>query len=155
MNFQKISDWKVVRMVLDLLKQGMTPEKIALCVALGVSIGIFPVLGTTTALCTAVVFIFKVNFPLIQLVNYLVYPLQLILILPFIRCGETLFRTEPIPLSVPRMLEMFKNDFFGAIQSLWVVTLHAVAVWLIAGPLLAAALYFVIKPLITRLKGSR
>ena len=141
--------------MLDLLKQGITPEKLALCAALGIALGIFPVLGSTTLLCAAAAFVFKVNLPLIQLVNYLAYPLQLILILPFISAGEFVFRTESIPLSVTQMLGMIKNDFFGAIQSLWIVTLHAMAVWLVVGPLLTLALYFLLKPLIAKLRLSR
>lgn len=152
---KNFKDWKITRLLLDLLKQGITPEKLALCTALGIAIGIFPVLGSTTLLCAAAAFIFKVNLPLIQLVNYLAYPLQLILILPFIRAGEFVFRAEPIALSVPQMLGMIKNDIWGAIQSLWIVTLHAMAVWLVVGPLLTLTLYFLLKPLIAKLRLSR
>jgi uncharacterized protein (DUF2062 family) len=42
---------RLVRPLLNLLRQGVTPEKIALSVALGVMLGVFPVLGATTALC--------------------------------------------------------------------------------------------------------
>jgi uncharacterized protein (DUF2062 family) len=39
----------LVRPILDLLRQGVTPEKIALSLALGMALGVFPVLGSTTA----------------------------------------------------------------------------------------------------------
>ena len=42
---------RLVRPVLELLRQGVTPEKIALSLTLGVALGVFPVLGSTTALC--------------------------------------------------------------------------------------------------------
>jgi uncharacterized protein (DUF2062 family) len=37
---------KLVRPLVDLLRQGVSPEKIALSVALGVTLGVFPVLGS-------------------------------------------------------------------------------------------------------------
>ncbi len=155
MKLKKFGDWKVVHRILDLLKQGITPEKIALCTALGISIGIFPVLGSTTLLCTLAAFIFKVNLPLIQLVNYLAYPLQLLLILPFIRAGEFLFREAPITLAVPQMLQMIRQDVLGAIRSLWTVTLHAMAVWLFIGPLLTVILTRILTPVIRKLGVKR
>ncbi|MEQ1352439.1 MAG: hypothetical protein ABLT11_00385 [Candidatus Acidiferrum sp.] len=36
---------KIVRPVVDLLRQGITPEKIALSIACGLILGIFPALG--------------------------------------------------------------------------------------------------------------
>ena len=49
------SFWKrrVVTPLIAQLKQGVTPEKLALTVALGLVLGIFPILGATTLLCGA------------------------------------------------------------------------------------------------------
>ena len=80
--------------IADLLKQGITPEKIALTVALGAFIGTIPMLGTTTILCTVVALALRLNLPAIQMVNGIVYPLQLILLIPFYRLGAWLFRTD-------------------------------------------------------------
>ena len=59
--------------IVDLLRQGITPEKIALSIALGAVLGIFPVLGSTTLLCAAAAFILRLNMPAIQVVNFLIY----------------------------------------------------------------------------------
>jgi hypothetical protein len=42
---------RVVAPIVALLTQGITPEKIALSLAFGIVLGIFPVLGSTTVLC--------------------------------------------------------------------------------------------------------
>jgi hypothetical protein len=42
---------RVVQPVIDLLTQGISPEKIALSLAFGIVLGVFPVLGSTTLLC--------------------------------------------------------------------------------------------------------
>ena len=44
----------VWRPVLDQLRQGITPERIAWSVALGLVVGIVPVLGIATGLCAVV-----------------------------------------------------------------------------------------------------
>lgn len=60
---------RLIRPILDLLRQGVTPEKIALSLALGVALGVFPVLGSTTALCALAALVLRLNLPAIQIVN--------------------------------------------------------------------------------------
>ena len=78
---------KLRALVLDQLRQGITPEKIALTIALAAGIGVFPLLGTTTVLCFAIGVPLRLNQALMQLVNYLVYPLQIAGIYLFVRIG--------------------------------------------------------------------
>src|SRR3954466_5116036 len=79
---------RLVEPVLKLLRQGATPEKIPLSLAFGLGIGIFPVLRISTVLCTVLALALRLNLPAIQLVNYLASPVQLALIIPFVRVGE-------------------------------------------------------------------
>src|SRR5437868_2134446 len=99
---------RVVALILAQLRQGITPEKIALTIALGTALGIFPILGSSTVLCAITAIRLRLNQPIIQLVNYLVYPLQLVLLLPFYRSGESLFRQPHVPIfSVSELVERF------------------------------------------------
>src|SRR5579872_7109762 len=105
--------------IVSLLTQGITPEKIALSVAFGIVLGTFPVLGSTTVLCAVAALIFQLNLPAIQLVNYLIYPVQLFLLVPFIRMGEKLFRTTPMQLSLAQILTLVRADVRHAVETLW------------------------------------
>lgn len=136
--------------MLDLLKQGITPEKLALSVGLGVSLGIFPVIGSTTILCTAFGLLFRVNQVAIQLVNYFAYPLQLAFLIPFFQLGAFLFQTEPLPFSIEDVFTMLTTDTFAAIQALWLANLRAVAAWLLVGPFLCFLIYRILIPIFTR-----
>ena len=82
-----------------MLKEGMSLRKIALCLALGTVLGIFPVLGATTLLCTIAALALRLNLPAIQFVNYMVYPLQLVLLAPFYGAGSWLFNQQNWPLT--------------------------------------------------------
>jgi hypothetical protein len=145
---------RLVQPVVALLTQGITAEKIALSLAFGISLGIFPVLGSTSLLCAIVAVIFRLNLPAIQLVNWFVYPLQLMLFVPFIRAGEFLFRARPLSLSLAQMVAMAHADLLHAISSLWLVTLEAVSAWLLVGPLLTFLLYVCLSPAVRRLAPS-
>jgi uncharacterized protein (DUF2062 family) len=73
------------------LRQGISPQRLALTLALGFAIGCIPVLGVTTALCVIVALGLRLNFPAIQAANWAAAPLQLVLLVPFVRLGGRLF----------------------------------------------------------------
>ena len=87
-----------------LLGQGHTPEKVALSVALGITLGLFPIFGTTTLLCVAAAMALRLNHPAIQITNQLMYPIQIPLIVVFIRLGESMLGAAPIPFSAALMV---------------------------------------------------
>jgi uncharacterized protein (DUF2062 family) len=122
---------KIVEPVVALIKRGISPERISLGMACGIVLGIFPVLGATTILCGLAAIIFRLNLAATQLVNYLVYPLQIMLIIPFFHLGALLFQVEPLPLSAQELIALLRSDLFGTISSFWGATLRAIAAWLL------------------------
>lgn len=143
---------RVIEPIVNLLRQGITPEKIALSIAFGIALGVFPVIGATTILCALAAIAFRLNLPAIQLVNYFVYPVQIALLLPFIRMGELLFRVrDPIPFSILQILEMIRANVGNAISTLWTSTMHAIVAWVLVGPPAVLLLYWVLAPLMRRL----
>ena len=138
--------------LLAFLKMGITPERLALCIALGFAFGMIPALGTTTILCALTAFILRLNLAAILVVNYFVYPIQLALLLPFIRAGEWLFGTEPLDLSSQLIQRMMKEDLLDTIISLRPTILHALLVWLLVAPIVVTMLYFILRPLLRKLR---
>ncbi len=135
---------RLIAPIMALLTQGITPEKIALSLAFGIVLGIFPVLGSTTVLCAAAALIFQLNLPAIQFVNYLTYPVQLFLLVPFIRMGEKLFRVAPLELSLTQILAMVHADLPHAISTLWLAEVHAMSAWLLIGAPAICLVYFLL-----------
>jgi hypothetical protein len=124
----------VKRQFLLFAGQGTEPESIALSVALGAVLGVFPVFGCPTILCTMAALALGLNLPAIQCVNYCVYPLQFALLLPFIRLGNRLF---PAARGV--------QGIFGVLTAV----LHTIVAWfcvcLPAGLLLYVILFMVLR----------
>ena len=72
------------------LRQGVSPRRLALTLALGFAIGCIPVLGVTSFVCFAVAVALRLNLPAIQAANWVAMPMQVALILPFVRLGRRL-----------------------------------------------------------------
>ena len=146
---------RMVRPIVELLRQGVTPEKLALSLALGVALGVFPVLGTTTALCAIAALVLRLNLPAIQIVNYFVYPAQLGLLIPFFRLGEKLFGAPHLPLSISQIVGMFRASYWHATRTLWTTTWHAAAAWSLVAPLIVTLGYAVLVMVLKRAMRSR
>ena len=101
-----------------LLRQGLSPRGLAWSLAVGLALGVNPVMGTSTLLCALAGVAFRLNQPALQLANYLAYPLQLLLLIPFIRVGERLTGQAPLPLSVSVLVHGAKADAWGTLVSL-------------------------------------
>ena len=144
---------KILNLAKSMLKEGMSLRKIALCLALGTVLGIFPVLGATTLLCTVAALALRLNLPAIQIVNYMVYPLQLIMLAPFYSTGSWLFKQQSWPLINTDLIGSLQNDFWGSIASLWDLTLYAILTWVAISPLLILLLYSATKPVIRALSA--
>ena len=94
--YQKVGSW---------LGQGVSPERLALSLALGLAIGCLPLVGLPTLICAAVALGLRLNLPAIQAANYAALPLQLTLIVPFVRLGGKLHTMVPQGVSLqPAML---------------------------------------------------
>jgi len=145
---------RVVNPLVDLLRQGITPENIALSIALGITLGITPVIGSTSILCFLAAILLRLNIPAIQLVNYLVYPLQIAMLVPFLRIGQWLFAVPPAAVSVAEIFRLIRSDVWGAIATLWTATLHALVAWLALAALAAPILFLVLAPAVRRLGRS-
>jgi len=146
---------KIIDPVVKLLRQGISPEKIALGMAVGVVIGIFPVIGSTTLLCTIAALVLRLNLPAVQLVNYLAYPLQIALLIPFFQFGAWLFGVDPLPLSASQLISMFKTNLWDTIGQLWETTLRAIVAWSLICLPTVAGLYCLLRPLLKKIRSKQ
>ena len=91
------------------LSQGISPRRLSLTLALGFAVGCIPVIGIPTVLCAGLALALRLNLPAIQAANYAAMPLQLALIVPFVRLGKWItssaISTQSARFLVPRALE--------------------------------------------------
>ncbi|MEJ0085801.1 MAG: DUF2062 domain-containing protein [Pseudomonadota bacterium] len=142
---------RLVAPLLALLRQGVTPRKLALSLALGVVFGLVPILGISTPLCALAALALRLNMPAIQLVNYLLTPLQLLSIIPLLRFGEWLARSPRFPITLEAGLALLSKDVFTAVSALSTAIAHATLGWLVLAPPTAFVLVRVLEPVLRHL----
>ena len=127
----------------------MDPSRLALAIASGSVVGVFPVLGVATIICMGIAALYRLNLPAIQLASYLVFPMQIILFFPFLYIGEVLTDNSLDEISKAKLLETFDMGFLPAIQELSQYFILASIGWAFSLAPLFVILYFVLKKLIT------
>ena len=149
--FQK----RVIAPLIHLLRVGATPRQLAWSLAIGVAIGINPIVGSTTLLCLAVAFCFRLNLVASQIANHLSFPIQLALLVAWLRAGQILFRTGLPPLETNDLIHLMRQHPWSTAQLLWTWQWHAIVVWLLVAtvltPLLAAGLHPILRRLLLKL----
>lgn len=146
---------KYLEPIKKLLIQGTSPKMIAIAVSGAFVIGLFPVLGSTTLLCTIFALTFRLNMPLVQLINFSVYPLQLIMLIPFMKLGTVVFGFEKLKYGFDEIVKMISHDTLHAIAILWNVTMQAIGVWLLVAPLFGFLFYLVLHPILKIAKYTK
>lgn len=137
------------------LTQGITPKKIALTIAVGSAVALFPILGTTTLLCFLVAIALRLNQPITQLINQALWPAHLPAIYLCMNLGGRLFGVSYVDLNFRHMGELLWDSPAHFLQEFGVAGLHAIAGWCLLAPFYIAAVYYVTLPLtrgITRAK---
>ena len=107
----------------------LSPGKRALSITIGFYLSLFPVTGLTTILCLLAIVIFKLNPFLVQGINILFMPIQVILMLPFLKAGRIMFFTEKelLPeISQVKLSAFIRSD---SLYYLFESIMGGVAVW--------------------------
>jgi len=136
-----------------LLRQGLSPEGIALSMAFGVAAGVFPVIGATTLLGLALGAAFRLNHPALQLANWVAYPLQVVMIAPLVRLGEWLAGAHPVSFSVQQVVSSFSADPIGTVGRFGLTGLHGILGWIAILPIVVLVLYRTLLPVLREAAG--
>jgi uncharacterized protein (DUF2062 family) len=131
--------------ILHQLTQGVSPEKIALTLAVGSALALFPILGTTTLLCLAAGVILSLNQPILQAINILCGFIWIPLLVAFIRLGDRLTGHPSGAVDLPRMMALARHHPGGFLREFGVTALHAVLGWAATAPLWIPLVYLVVR----------
>jgi uncharacterized protein (DUF2062 family) len=133
------------------LTLGVTPDRLAVTFAVGAVCSLFPFLGFTSLLNLGAGLALRLNQPVLQTLNQLLGPVQLALILVYVRAGESLWGASGDPFTIGEMLSAFRDLTMAEFLTRfgW-AGIHAFTAWLITAPLLAAAVYLPSRPILRR-----
>ena len=126
-----------------LLKQGLTPKELSQSIIMSGLISTIPILGVSTFMITTVSFKRKLNLPVMIALSYLMWPVQIMLIIPFIRVGEFIFSVPRNHHTVEEIISSFQNSFFQTLSQLSFELLCGLGGWLFTAVPVAVVVYWV------------
>lgn len=138
---------RIIDPVVLQLTQGITPEKIALTIAVGGACALFPIFGLTTLLCFLVALVLRLNQPVIQLLNQALWPVHLPAILWLVRLGEVIFGVPHQRFRPREMYRLFWEDTGLFFERFGTTALHAIVAWALLAPFFIAICYYFFLPL--------
>lgn len=149
---------KVKHIILRALTDGLSTRRVSLALAIGLSMGIFPIYGPVSMLCVLLAWVTRLNMPVMLGGVYAMALIKPLLILPFLRLGEWMFRADPMGISLVELSRRFSETPLSTLQAFSWSFLHAIAGWLAVLPLLIPLFYYTSKPIvlgIDRIRISR
>jgi uncharacterized protein (DUF2062 family) len=142
---------RIITPVIDLLRVGCSPRKLAWSLAAGFVIGINPLLGSTTIAALVVAGVLRLNLVASQIANHIVYPLQILLFLLFIKIGDKLFHTGRLPLEGHALFHAARHHPWSTTRQLWTWEWHALIVWAVFAAIACPIIAAILTPILTRL----
>lgn len=138
------------------LTQGVTPGKLAATLAVGTACALFPFFGFTTLLALGAGLALRMNQPILQTLNQLLGPLQLVMILVYVRAGEWIWHAHENRFSIADMLRTFRDASLGEfLQRFGWAGIHAFTAWFISAPLIIIGIYYPLRPVMDKLAALR
>lgn len=150
-----VASWlhrRIVLPILALLRMGATPERLAWSLAVGVVVGVNPLLGSTTLLALGVAAAFRLNFAASQLGNHAMYPVELAMFPVFVKLGSVLFRTARLPWEGRQLLVAARAHPWDTTRVLWQWEWHALVVWAAFAAVALPAIGLGMQPVLTHVQ---
>jgi uncharacterized membrane protein YcfT len=115
--------------------QGANPRSLAVACTVGILIGNLPLFGVTTLLCFLIGLYFRLNQPVIQIVNQLMWVSHILLMPVFLRLGEQIAGVhQPVSLNPVVVAQIFWADLPLFLQNYGLAGLHALLGWMVVAP---------------------
>ncbi len=131
-----------------IFRQGLALKQLAITITVGILVSIFPIFGLTTIALTCIALPFKLNLPIMIVISYIVTPIKLLLLIPFINMGASVFGTEHTLLTVQAIKNSYESSFFNTIKSLSYELLCGFVGWTLLAVPISILLYLVLKVLL-------
>ncbi len=152
--FKQLRPQRLWGLLADQLKQGVSPQKIALTLTLGVCVSAFPLVGTTSLLCLLLGLWLGLNQPIIQFVNWLASPLQMGLLPAFVRLGEWLVRAPRVSFSIPELWARLRSSPAEFLREFGLTGWHGILGWAVVAPAAGIFLYSIFLPVTKHLAAQ-
>ena len=133
------------------LTRGISVDRLAWSISLGIVLGIFPILGSTTLICLLAAWGFRLNHVAMQVFKEAVYPIHLLMIPVFIHLGERIAGVPLVSFSIPELIGKFNADPLLFVRNFGMAAWHGVSAWLLIAPVAAVLIKGLATPIVRHL----
>ena len=123
-------------------REGLSNEKIAFSLTIGIISGFFPVIGLTTSIGLALLLVLRQNFAIGQSVNWLLAPLHLLMIIPFMRLGSIITGHNAVTITLKQIIRAFEPGIWSGLKTVGIMHLYGIIAWSIIAIPAGLIVYF-------------
>jgi len=142
MNFDSLKQTRFYKKLKAFLAQGLSPNMMALSITIGVVIGLMPLLVVNMWVILLLALFIRINVPLALFINYAIWPVHLMMILPFIKLGCITLRVPMNVLDIDHFKNAFATNIMDAFQDMGGQILCGLLGWMIISIPLSLAIFF-------------
>jgi uncharacterized protein (DUF2062 family) len=142
---------RVVSPIVNQLTQGVSPREITLTLALGGTLGVFPIFGVTTMLCLVAGYLLKLNQVILQSANWMVAFIHPVLLLLFVRLGERVVGAEAMPFVPSELIVEFNASPAAFMKRFGMTGLHGILGWSLIAPATFGFAYWLMSALLRKI----
>ncbi len=143
---------KQLQYIRNTLKQGIDPHHLALTCILPVLIGLIPVWGVSSLLLTFLALRFKLNLVLIQLLSWLMTPLQLVAMYFFFQKGNEMMGEQAKPIDFAMLQAIWQTGWLHTLHFIYQMHVYAFLLWLVSASIAGLLFYPILKFIFIQLK---
>lgn len=141
---------KFIQKIKRLLKQGTSKKVLVISLSFGLVFSLIPLPWASTLLISFIGLQLRWNIPLLLLLSYVVFPLQLFLLIPFINFGRWMVGLNPFDLTVEHLSIILDSGWLVFIQALGLQLFFALFGWLVASVPTFLVSWFFLKQLLKK-----
>ena len=130
------------------ISKGLTPIKLTQSLVSGLLIGCFPILGCTSILAFFVGSFLKLNHAVVQAANYLMYPIQLLLIPVYIKIIAYTLSMKDVPIRPDLIIKLFVKDPRAFMSKFFLIGIGEVLLWMAVSSILYFVLMKFLSPIV-------
>jgi len=140
---------KIWQKIKDLFKEGLTPKQLALSITIAILVSVFPIFGITTIVLTAIAVPLKINLPITIAVSYITEPIKFLLVIPFIKVGGYIFKSDHSLLTYDAIKTSYDESFWATVRDLSYELVCGSVGWLLLAVPVGVLVFFILKEIFT------
>lgn len=141
-------------LITEQFKQGVSPKPLILGIVTTLCVSVLPLLGSTTFLIWLLGRQFKWNHVISQSINYLMYPIQLILFLPQIQLGRWLMGAPSLQETSQQLKILWATEKLVFLKTIALQQLYGLLFWALWAVPVVVVTFFIVNKMESFLRSK-